>query len=198
MSDVTPKDMPGAGPATEPSAPAETPTVPEAETVESKPADTVDWKAKSREWETRAKANFDDAQKWRELLDKTGGKDKNDFDPRAEIEKLHERLESSERARIRAEVSRTTGVDPEDIKGKTEEEMRESAERYNQRFQAKLEEALRSKAAPAAAPAAEVTSNKTIDGPKQLGRADLQNMTRQERIEAHKSGQLDALMRDAN
>ncbi|MDM2447988.1 hypothetical protein PP556_24340, partial [Mycobacteroides abscessus] len=96
--------------------------------------------------------------------------------------------------RLRSEVARTTGVDPEDIKGGTEEEMRESAERWKVRFNARLEEAIKSKSAPAAAPAAEVTSDKKVTGPKQLTRDDLKNMSPKAIREARESGQLDELM----
>lgn len=194
MSEATPKDMPGAGAETEPSAPAETATTPAVEVAKSeaqpKPTETVDfWKSKAREQEQRAKSNFEDAQRWREIK---AGKD--DFDPREEITKLTERLESSERARVRADVARTTGVDPEDIKGDTEDEMRESADRYKARFNARLEEALKSKTAPAAAPAAEVTSDKRVEGPKQLTQDDLKNMTSKQILDARKNGQLDDLI----
>jgi len=197
--DVTPNEMPGADAVTEPSEPTAPAPEPKGEAVaeksQPKPTETVDfWKGKAREQEKRAKENFEDAQKWRELREKTGAG--NDFDPREEIEKLRKDFLAERQARWREEVARVTDVDPEDIKGETREEMLESAKSWKARFEAKLEAALKSKSVPAAAPAAEVTSNMALNnGPKQLTRADLQNMSRKERIEAHKSGQLDELFR---
>jgi hypothetical protein len=152
------------------------------------------WKSKAREQETRAKTNFDDAQKWRDLLDKSGVKGNDDFDPRAELDKLRGDFAAEREARIRAEVSRDTGVDSEDIKGDTEESMRASAERYLQRFNARVEEAIKSKTAPAAAPASEVTSDKKVEGQKQLTQGDLKAMTSKQILEARKNGLLDELL----
>lgn len=198
MSEATPKDMPGAGAETEPSTQAAAEVTAEPVEVKSEPApkptETVDfWKSKARQHEDRAKSNFEDAQKWRELREKAGGKD--DFDPRSEIDAIRADLKAERLARWRAEVARATDVDPEDIKGETEEEMRESAERWKQRFEARLDAALKSKkTAPAAAPAAEVTSDAKVSGPKQLSRDELKNMTRQQRLDAYKNGQVDALI----
>lgn len=195
MSDVTPNDMPGAA-ETVVSEPAPAPEPVEAPVEKPKPTESVDfWKDKAREQERRAKANFDDAAKWRDLIEKSGADKKSEFDPRAEIDKIRAELTSERTERLRTEVARVTGVDPDDIKGNTEEEMRASAERWQQRFNARLEEAIKSKSAPAAAPAAEVTSDKKVTGPQQItSRDELKNMSPQQRVEALKNGQLDELM----
>lgn len=202
MSDVTPNDMPGA--VTEPGEPEGTVDAIKAPKSEAKTdgltaeeRQELDrlraTRVEERRWEKRAKENYDDATKWRELIEKSGG-DKKEFDPRAEIDKIRAELTTERTERLRSEVARTTGVDPEDIKGGTEEEMRESAERWKTRFNARLEEAIKSKSAPAAAPAAEVTSDKKVTGPKQLTRDDLKNMSPKAIREARESGQLDELM----
>lgn len=155
-----------------------------------KPTETVDfWKSKAREQETRAKSNFEDAQKWRELQEKNGP----DFDPREEIAKLRRDIADERTERLRVDVARRKGIDPKRVLGATEDEMVESADDYladiNQRI-----ESSKSKTAPAAAPAAEVTSDKKVEGPRQLTQDELKNLTPKQRIEAHRNGQLDSLM----
>ncbi|WP_078278541.1 hypothetical protein [Mycobacteroides franklinii] len=202
MSYVTPNDMPGA--VTEPGEPEGTVDATKAPKSEAKSDGLTAeerqeleklraTRVEERRWEKRAKENYDDATKWRELLEKSGG-DKKEFDPRAEIDKIRTELTTERTERLRSEVARITGVDPEDIKGGTEEEMRESAERWKARFNERLEAAIKSKSAPAAAPAAEVTSDKKVTGPKQLTRDELKNMSPKAIREARESGQLDELM----
>lgn len=199
MSEATPNDMPGAGAATEPSEPAGA-AEPRAEAkgeAEQKPTEGVDyWKSRARQWEDKAKDNLarlqavePDAQKWQDLLDKTGGKGKDDFDPRAEIDKLRQQMEAAERERIRADVAREKGVNPRWVLGDTADAMRESADEYLADLAAS-----QPKTTTAAAPAAEVTSDKKVEGPKQLTAADLKTMTHKQIIEARENGQLDALM----
>ncbi|TDZ92153.1 hypothetical protein [Mycobacteroides salmoniphilum] len=200
MSDVTPNDMPGA--VTEPGETA--PATPKSEAPSNEVFSAEERqeleklraaRVEERRWEKRAKENFDDAAKWRDLFEKSGADKKSEFDPRAEIDKIRADLTSERIERMRSEVARTTGVDPEDIKGDTEEDMRESVERFLKRFNTRLEEAMKSKSAPAAAPAAEVTSDKKVTGPQQItSRDELKNMSPQQRVEALKNGQLDELM----
>lgn len=150
-----------------------------------------------QKWRREATDNHRDAEAYRELLKKLGvedGKEKKGFDPQAAFTDLQKQFETERQARIRAEVARTEGVEPEDFSGSTEEEMRASAKRFKARIDAEVEKRA-SKVAPAAAPAGEVTSNGKVDGPAQItSRDELKNMTRQQRIEAHKSGRLDGLM----
>lgn len=146
-------------------------------------------------WEKRAKQNFADAEKLRELMKSLGGEKNTEFDPKAAFEALNAKLEAAETARVLAEVARVKGVDPEDIKGSTEEEMNASADRYLARFQARLDEALKAKNVPAAPPASTVTSDGKIAGPEQItSREQLKTMKPAEIMAAQKEGRLDSLM----
>lgn len=203
MSDTapTPNDMPGANKTGEPET-----TTPESDTgamtpeqdapdVEAMQAEIEKLRARVREGrkhEDRAKRNHEDAERWRQLAKQFG---EGETDLHAEFQKLRDEVNRERTERIRSEVARTEDVDPDVIFGDTEEQMRESAQRFKARVEAALEKALKGRS-PAAAPASEVTSDSKIDGPKQLSRADLQNMSHKERIEAYKNGQLDALMRE--
>lgn len=200
MSEATPNDMPGAGAETATVEPAQDAAESHAEAkaeADQKPTDGVDyWKSRARQWEEKAKDNHKrlqavepDAQKWQDLLDKAGGKGKNDFDPRAEIENLQRKFENAERERLRADIAREKGVNPRWVLGDTADAMRESADDY-----LADRAAAQPKTTTAAAPAAEVTSDKKVEGPKQLTATDLKDMTPQQIIEARNNGQLDALM----
>lgn len=147
-------------------------------------------------WEKRAKQNFDDAERWRKLFKQAGGDgEAKEFDPQAEFQKLRDEVNAERTARIRAEVARTEGLDPEDFSGTTEEEMRASAQRFKAKVQAQVEAALAAAKKPAAAPASEVTSNGKVDGPRQITSSDeLKNMSPKDRVAAYKDGRLDALM----
>lgn len=150
-------------------------------------------------WEKRAKSNFDDAEKYRQLMTQLGGdpgKGK-EFDPQSAIADLNNKLENERLARIRSEVARTEGVDPDDFSGSTEEEMRSAAQSFKAKIQAKIdaavEAALKGKST-AAAPASEVTASGKVDGVKQLSRDDLKNMSPKDILAAKNDGRLDALM----
>jgi hypothetical protein len=146
-----------------------------------------------RKQEQRAKENFDDAERWRQLAKTIGGGESKDFDPKSAIEALNAKFEAAEQGRIISEVARTEGVDPDIIHGDTEDAMRESAQRYKAKVEAAVELALKGRA-PAAAPASEVTSNGKVDGPRQItSRDELKNMSPKERLDAYKDGRLDEL-----
>lgn len=150
--------------------------------------------ADESKWEKRAKQNFEDAEKFRQLLKASGVEKSSEFDPQAELTKLRAEIESERTERIRAEVARLKGVDPEDIKGSTEDEMNASADRYLARFQARLEEALKAKT-PSAPPASTVTANGKIAGPEQItSRDELAKMSPSDRLKAYQDGRLDGLM----
>ncbi|WP_301155356.1 hypothetical protein [Mycolicibacterium fortuitum] len=205
---TTPNDMPGAQPgATDTSKPTES--------VTGKPdsADTTaatgDLSAAERaelarlrdvhkdeqKYRREATSNHHDAEAYRNLLKALGvdGKESKEFDAQAAIKDLSSKFESERVARIRSEVARTEGVEPDDFTGRTEEEMRASAKRFKARIEAEVEK--RSKAvATAAAPAGEVTSNGKVDGLKQItSRDDLKKMTPKQIVEAREKGQLDDL-----
>ncbi|MCT7369456.1 hypothetical protein A7R75_10650 [Mycolicibacterium llatzerense] len=139
-----------------------------------------------------------DAEAYRNLLDALGvkdGKAAKEFDPQSAISELQTTIESERIARIRSEVARTEGLEPEDFAGNTEEEMRASAQRFKARIEAEVEK--RSKAtapAAAAASAAEVTSNGKVTGTQQItSRDQLKGMSPKEIVAAREAGQLDEL-----
>ncbi len=151
------------------------------------------WKREAREAKERSEAL---TRQFSELKTQLGVDKEADFDPKSEVAKLRSELESERVERQRAEVARTTGVDPEDIKGSTTEAMQASAERYLERFNARLEAALKSKNVPAAPPASTVTSNDPIGGPQQItSREELAKLTPAEQMTAYKDGRLNTLIR---
>lgn len=149
-------------------------------------------------WEKRSKQNFDDAEKYRQLMAQLGGDADKGFDPQAAIADLNSKFESERTARIRADVARTEGVDPDDFTGSTEEEMRASAQRYKAKLQtqidAAVEQALKGRT-PAAASTSEVTANGKVQGPNQItSRDELRNMSPKEILAAKEEGRLDGLL----
>ncbi len=145
-------------------------------------------------WEKRAKQNYEDAQRYRELTEKLGGKETKEFDAKVAFEELNAKLEASERERVRAEVARTKKVDPKFIHGTTEEEMVSSADDYLTDVQQRIEEALKAKS-PSAPPASAVTANGKISGPEQItSREELAKLSPTERAKAYEEGRLDSLM----
>lgn len=191
MSDVvTPNDEPEADAATEPSEPTTT-TEPKAEAQQLKSTETVDfWKKMARKQEQRAKDNDELAQKFRDLSRVIGGGDKPDPDPMAAVEQLRNELASERLERVRAEVARTEGIDPRWVIGSTEEEMRDNAAAYKAD-----RDASKSKQVPAATPAAEVTSDKKVEGPKQLTAAEYAALSPEDRKRARDEGRLDSYLR---
>jgi hypothetical protein len=197
----TPNTMPGANPPAPQETPKTEPTpAPKAETAA--PAVSAEDKAElerlrafrkeAQKWEERAKNNFDDAERWRQLS-KTVGGDEEKFDPQAEFQKLRDEVTRERTERTRAEVARAEDVDPDVIIGDTEEAMRESAQRYKAKVEAAIEKALKGRA-PAAAPASEVTANGKVAGPGQIQSQDeLKNMTPKEIMVADSEGRLDHL-----
>lgn len=201
----TPNTMPGANPPAPQETPKTEPTpAPKATAPAEKPegASTEDkaelerlraFRKEAQKWEERAKTNFDDAERWRQLSKTVGGESK-DFDPKSAFDALNAKVEAAEKARILSEVARTEDVDPDIIHGNTEEEMRESAQRYKAKVEAAIEKALKGRA-PAAAPASEVTANGKVAGPGQIqSRDELRNMTPQEIVDARNEGRIDSLL----
>lgn len=151
-------------------------------------------------WETRAKANYKDAEAFRNLSKLFGGEDagKQQFDPEAAFKQLTDDFTAERTARIRSEVARTEGVDLDDFTGDTEEEMRASAQRYKAKVQAKVDAALAAagrKPASAAAPTNEVNSGGKVTAGEQItSREDLKVMSPKDRLDAYKEGRLDELL----
>lgn len=213
---VTPNDMPGA-PAAPPSDTEKPGAVTEAKTgkaavTDKAPANgalNADERAElerlrsthkdEQKYRREATDNHRDAEAYRQLApilrDKLGIDAKGkDFDPQAAITELNSKFESERQARIRADVARTEGVEPEDFTGSTEEEMRASAQRFKDRIEAEV--AKRAKTvAPAAAPASDVTANGKVVGAKQItSRDQLSKMTAKQIVAAQKEGLLDDLL----
>jgi hypothetical protein len=201
-STPTPNNMPGA----EPKAEAPKVEAPKAEAVppavNDAAADDAAELARLRKihadeskWEKRAKQNFEDAEKLRELMKTLGGEKSTEFDPKAAFDALNAKLEAAETARVRAEIARTEKVDPEFIHGTSEEDMRASAQRYREAVNAAIEEALKAKNVPAAPPASTVTANGKITGADQItSRDQLAKLSPAERLKAYQEGRLDGLM----
>lgn len=198
----TPNTMPGANPPAPQETPKTEPTPAVAAPPAEKPAESATDKAElerlrafrkeAQKWEERAKTNFDDAERWRQLS-KTVGGESPDFDPKSAFEALNAKVEAAEKARILSEVARTEDVDPDIIHGDNEEAMRESAQRYKAKVEAAIEKALKGRA-PAAAPASEVTANGKVAGPGQIQSQDeLKNMSPKEIMAADSEGRLDLL-----
>jgi len=199
----TPNDMPKAAQAEAPKAePAEPQANPEPVKPEGLPAEDAAELARLRrihqdesKWEKRAKQNFEDAEKLRELMKSLGGEKNTEFDPKAAFEALNAKLEAAENARVRAEIARTEKVDPAFIHGTSEEDMRASAQRYREAVDAAIEEALKAKNVPAAPPASTVTSNGKIVGADQItSRDQLAKMSPADRLKAYQDGRLDSLV----
>lgn len=184
---VTPNDAPGAGTETVASPPAVQPEPAQAKADTPKPTDTVEfWKLKAREWEDRSKSNHGDAQKWRDLLDKAGADGKDDYDPRVDIDNLRKDIASERRERLRADIAREKNVNPRWVLGDTADEMRDAADAYLADVAASTP-----KAAPAAAPAAEVTSDKKVEGAKKLSPADVKSLDPADIVAAYRDGRID-------
>lgn len=151
--------------------------------------------ADESKWEKRAKQNFEDAEKLRELMKSLGGEKSTEFDPKAAFDALNEKLEKAETERLRAEVARTEKVPPKYVRGSTEDEMRAAAQEYLADVQQQIDEALKAKNGPAAPPASTVTSNGKIAGPEQITTRDqLAKLSPADQMKAYQDGRLDSLM----
>lgn len=137
-------------------------------------------------------------QRLEQIASLFGDNKSDEFDPRSAIEQMRTEFAAERRARLLSEVARTEGVEPEDIRGDTEEEMRESAGKFKERFEARLTAAVEAAVKarnPSAAPASLVTADGKIAGPEQItSREQLKSMTPQQIMEAQKGGRLDHLL----
>ena len=203
MTDTaTPNDMPGAAPADtaspEPAATPEGAPTPEKTGLSADEVAELNRLRKihadESKWEKRAKQNFDDAQRYRELTEKLGGKEAKEFDPQAAFDQLRQEVQQERTERLRADVARTKKVDPRFVHGATEEEMVSSAEAYLADVQQRIDEALKAKS-PTPPPASTVTANGKIAGPDQItSREELAKLSPAERAKAYEEGRLDTLM----
>lgn len=203
MSDVTPNDMPGAAEAAETAAETE---VEQQDPVEEPgkglpPEKLAELNRKLRNERKEAERKAREAeQRWQQLADQLaevfgGGKKADEFDPKAAFDALRAELESERTARLRSDIARETGLDPEDIYGSTEEEMRASAERFLTKLQARVEEALKAQKPAGAPPASTVTADDKIGDADQITSPEqLKTMSPQEVLQAYREGRLKKLM----
>jgi hypothetical protein len=153
-----------------------------------------------KRWESRAKSNFADAEKFRELAKAIGGGDsKTDFDPKSAIEELRSELQLANRDRLRAEVARVKNVDPRYLIGETQEEMTASADEYIADVEARVKAALGDSKTVTKSPATESTSTvrsgDRVEGPRQItSEAELKKLSPDDQMKAYKDGRLDKLM----
>lgn len=107
-------------------------------------------------------------------------------------------LAVDQQAQLREAVAHAEGIEPDDITGTTENEMRASAQAFKTRFEAAVTNAIAAagpQLPPAAAPASVVTSSTPIPGRVPIrSRADLANMPPGEIAAAHRDGRLDDLI----
>lgn len=204
----SPLDMPGARKESVPPAVAsevETKPVEQKQDSKSQQSDTLsseereeldrlrNFRKQSRDWERTAKANYDDAQRFRQMMQQLGGESEGEPDPLAEVKKLRDEVESERRERLRERVARETGVPPSQIAGSDEDSMKESAAQAL----SWAKEFVKQAGVPLAAPASNVNS----DGKPHDERAgqiksrdELKNMPPGEIVSAYKEGRLDYLM----
>jgi hypothetical protein len=160
----------------------ETPTPPVAEPQ----GDATDWKAEARKWETRAKADHEFANKWREY----------ESSQKTEHEKLAEELarEKAEAAQAKAELLRLriasekgiTGDATKLLKGSTQEELEAEAEL--------LLSLIADQSKPKGPKPDENQGKPAPASLGQLTQADLKTMSPNEIVKAKAEGRLDELL----
>lgn len=155
-----------------------------------------------KRWESRAKSNFADAEKFRELAKAIGGGDaKSDFDPKSAIDELRSELQQANLDRIRADVARVKNVDPRYVVGATQDEMAASADGYLADVEARVKAALQSGGSgtvtksPATESTSTVRGGDRVEGPKQItSEAELKKLSPENQLKAYQEGRLDKLM----
>ena len=154
-----------------------------------------------RKFEDRARKNADKARLWDENAEKVKNYDELIANQKTEAQRDKERAEKAEADLaaeklngLRRDIAAELGVPSRFVTGKTESEMRESAEEYLEERAKDIEKELKAKGISPAAPANAVTSDGKGNEVKQLTRADLQSMKPQAILAAKKAGQLDELL----
>lgn len=160
----------------------ETPTPPVAEPQ----GDSTDWKAEARKWETRAKADHELANKWREY----------ESSQKTEHEKLAEELDrakaeasiaSAELLRLKiASEKGITGEATKLLKGSTQEELEAEADL--------LLSLIADQSKPKGPKPDELQGKPAPASLGQLTHADLKAMSSQEIVKARAEGRLDQLL----
>lgn len=203
MDDVTPNDMPGAVSEMDaPDAPEAAEQPPQglspdklAELNRTLRNERKAAEKRAKDAELRAEQT---AQQLKQVASLFGDGKADEFDPRTAIEQMRQEFNSERKARLLSEVARTEGVEPEDIQGDTEEQMRESALKFKERFENRLnsavEAALKARN-PSAPPISTVTADGIISGPEQItSREQLKSMTPQQIMAAQNEGRLNHLL----
>lgn len=154
-----------------------------------------------KRWESRAKSNFADAEKFRELAKAIGGGDaKSDFDPKSAIDELRSELQQANLDRIRAEVARVKNVDPRYVLGGTQDEMAASADGYLADVEARVKAALQSGTgtvtkSSATESTSTVRGGDRVEGPKQIvSEAELKKLSPANQLKAYEEGRLDKML----
>jgi len=120
MSDIA---MPGTGPATPAAAPdPATPDTASAPEQGGEPA--IDWKAKSRLWETRAKENKAAADRLKQIEDAAKSTEQRLAEQVAALQAQLKQMETAQQVQTwRAEVAAKTGLPADLLRGETLEEL---------------------------------------------------------------------------
>jgi superfamily II RNA helicase len=162
----------------------QTPTPPAPEAPQGAP--DTDWKEQARKWETRAKADHDAANKWREY----------EASQKTEHEKLAEELArakdealaaSAELTRLKVAASKgITGEAIKLLKGSTPEELEAEADL--------LLSLIAEQSKPKGPKPDELQGKPAPSSLGQLSQADLKSMSAMEVMKAKSEGRLDALL----
>lgn len=112
---------------------SETESTPEVQTEDTKPhgdveVEDTDWKAEARKWESRAKSNIDDADRWREYESSLKSEDEKRAERLAEVER---ELITERAVRVRLEIASEKGLSADALKlltGTSREEIETQAD----------------------------------------------------------------------
>ena len=155
---------------------------------------------RTRKFEDKAKQNAAKAQLWDQNADKVKNWEEHEKATLSETQRLaaerdeaRKELENAKLDALRTRIAAESKVPERFVTGRTETEMREAAEEYNEAREREVEARLKALNINPAAPASAVTSDGKPNQVKQLTRADLTTMSPQEIIAADKNGQLDEL-----
>lgn len=145
----------------------------------------TDWKAEARKWETRAKADYEAANKWREY---ENSKKPEDQRVKEELATVKAEAEAAKIALMKYEVASSKNLSPEAlelINGSTKEELEAAADKVL----SLIDKSVKPKVQPNPEQGKPVHSTDQI-----LNREVLANMTPEEIMIAKKEGRLDTLL----
>lgn len=145
----------------------------------------IDWKAEARKWETRAKADYDAANKWREYENSLKPEQERVKD---ELAAVKAEAEAAKIALMKYEVATSKNLSPEALElltGSTKEELEAKAEA----LLSLIDKSVKPKVQPNPEQGKPVNSTDQI-----LNREVLATMTAEEIMIAKKEGRLDTLL----